>query len=82
MIGEKLHNWDFINRCYDVLAVDPMKIDNKAAFKMAFNIGEDNFEPIRSDGEPLQLHPQPHVHEDSRGDRVNEQGRDVHPADR
>ncbi len=46
MIGEKLHNWDFINRCYDVLAVDPMKIDNKAAFKMAFNIGEDNFEPI------------------------------------
>jgi hypothetical protein len=45
MFGDKLHNWDFIGRCYNVLTVDPIKIDHTATFKMAFQITEDDFEP-------------------------------------
>jgi MAC/Perforin domain len=50
---ERLKNWDFIGRCFDVLKIDPLKIDNSAKTFMALAIGtgkdDDDFEPTLDD---------------------------------
>jgi hypothetical protein len=43
--GEKLRNWDFVGRCYDVLTIDPIRIEKDAKLKMAFKFTEEDFEP-------------------------------------
>lgn len=35
---ERLHNWDFVGRCYDALKVDPLDIETGDKFPMAFEI--------------------------------------------
>ena len=39
---DKLKNWDFIGRCYNVLKVDPLNIEKGAKGKMAFLLDEFN----------------------------------------
>ena len=41
-MADKLKNWDFIGRCYDVLKVDPLNIEKGAKGKMAFLLDEFN----------------------------------------
>src|SRR5215471_16144958 len=48
-----LPNWDFVGRCYDVLKVDPLRIEAGTKFPMVFFFPEfnpespDGFDPIK-----------------------------------
>jgi hypothetical protein len=44
MQGDKLPQWNFVGRCYDVLTVDPLDIEAGAKFPMAFQM--DKFDDV------------------------------------
>jgi MAC/Perforin domain len=46
---EKIKNWDFIGRCFDVLKIDPLKIEDGALTARAFEFPESDFQSTPDD---------------------------------